>query len=170
MCGTHLDSRRSRRPGSVRPARVPAVFGQVISPGHVRECTQAGTCPRWTSASPTTFTCMLICIRAWPASLCRGVPLTGFSRPTCSRIGRGFSQPARTALPCRETENLSISYMRSILHGQDQLVKGLGSSPTHSGKQTPDPSRDGLQLDRDCAAKQPSFILLQSSSKEWSRK
>jgi len=128
ICGTNLDKSRARRPGSVRPTRVPSVFGQVIDPGHVCERTQAGTCPRWTSDSPTTLTCMRICIRAWPASLCRGVPLTGFSRPTCSRTGRVRTQPALTALPCRETENLSVSYMRSMLHLQDRRVKGLGSS------------------------------------------
>src|SRR5258708_15496977 len=70
---------------------------------------------------------MLIRIRAWPASLGRGVPLTGFSRPTYSRTGRALTHPALTALPCGETENLSISYMRSMLHLQDRLVKGLGS-------------------------------------------
>src|SRR5258708_8012949 len=42
----------------------------------------------WASASPTTFTCLLVCRRAWPASLCRGAPLAGFSPPTCSRRGR----------------------------------------------------------------------------------
>jgi hypothetical protein len=63
--------------------------------------------PTRTSDSPTTFTGMLICIRAWPASLCRGVPLTGLSHPTCSRTGRVLTKPALTALPCRETENPS---------------------------------------------------------------
>jgi hypothetical protein len=38
----------------------------------------------WASASPTTFTCLLVCRRAWPASLCRGAPLAGFSPPTRS--------------------------------------------------------------------------------------
>ena len=42
----------------------------------------------WASASPTTFTCLLVCRRAWPTSLCRGAPLAGFSPPTCSRRGR----------------------------------------------------------------------------------
>src|SRR5215469_137561 len=37
---------RSRRPGSVRLASVPSAFRQVSSPGHVRERTRAGTCPR----------------------------------------------------------------------------------------------------------------------------
>jgi hypothetical protein len=86
ICGTNLDNARSRRPGSVQPASVPSAFQQVISPGHVRESTRAGTCSRWTSDSPTTLTCMLICIRAWPASL--GCPSTGFSPPTCSQRGR----------------------------------------------------------------------------------
>ena len=83
---------------------------------------------RW----PHHLACRLIRLRAWPASLCRGVPLTGFSRPTCSRTGRVLSRPALTALPCGETENLSISYMCSILHLQDRLVKALGlSSQSH---------------------------------------
>jgi hypothetical protein len=107
--------------------------GRLARPAHVRERTQAGTCPRWTNDSPTTLTCMHVCIRAWPASLCRGVPLTGFSHPTCSRTGRVLTKPALTALPCRETENLSVSYMRSILHQQDRLVKGLGSSSSING-------------------------------------
>jgi len=93
----NLRQQRSRRPGSVWPASVPSAFGQVISPGHVRKSTQAGTCPLWTSDSPTTLTCMLTCIRAWPASLCRGVPLTGFSPAACSRRGRG----AHYKLRCR---------------------------------------------------------------------
>jgi hypothetical protein len=134
ICGTNLDRSRARRPGSVRPARVPSVFQQVISPGYVRERTQAGTCPRWTSASPTTLTCMLICIRAWPASLCRGVPLTGFSHPTCSRTGRVRTKPALTALPWCERENLSLSHMRSILHQQDRLVKTLVLTSTHKSE------------------------------------
>src|SRR5260370_15218285 len=45
--------------------------------------------PVGTSDSPTTFTCMLTCIRAWPASL--GCPSTGFCPPTCSRRARGAS-------------------------------------------------------------------------------
>src|SRR5215470_9912543 len=44
----NLDTGRFRRPGSVRPARVPSAFGQVSSPGAVRERTRVGTCPRWT--------------------------------------------------------------------------------------------------------------------------
>jgi hypothetical protein len=76
---------------------------------------------------PHHFACLLICRRAWPAS--SGCPSTGFSQATCSRSGRALTQPALTALPCRETENLSTSYIRSILHQQDRLVKPLGLSP-----------------------------------------
>ena len=82
----NLRQQCSRRPGSVRPARVPTAFQQVISPSHVHKSTRAGTCPCWTSDSPTTFTCMLICIRAWPASA--GCPSTDLSPTTCSRRGR----------------------------------------------------------------------------------
>ncbi len=87
-----MDNARSRRPGSVQPASVPSAFQQVISPGHVRESTRAGTCPRWTSDSPTTLTCMLICIRAWPAS--SGCPSTGFFPPTWGRRERVASNIA----------------------------------------------------------------------------
>ena len=39
-----------------------------------------------------------------------------------------------------------------------------GSYVAHTlSKQAPDPSRDGLQPDRDCSAKQPRFMLLYSS-------
>jgi len=93
---TNLDNARSRRPGSVQPASVPSAFQQVISPGHVRESTRVGTCPRWTSDSPTTLTCMLICIRAWPASL--GCPSTGFSPPACSRRERIATNTATCSL------------------------------------------------------------------------
>jgi uncharacterized membrane protein len=71
-------------------------FGQVISPGHVRESTRAGTCPLRTSASPTTLTCMLICIRAWPARA--RCPSTGFFPPTCSRRERVASNTALRSL------------------------------------------------------------------------
>ncbi len=62
---------------------VPSEFQKAIDSGAVRESIQTGTCPRWTSASPTTLTCMLICIRAWPGSA--GLPSPGFSPTTCSR-------------------------------------------------------------------------------------
>ncbi|HKF36526.1 MAG TPA: signal peptidase I, partial [Ktedonobacteraceae bacterium] len=88
----NLDTGRFRRPRSVRPARVPSAFGQVSSPGAVRERTRAGTCPRWTSDSPTTLTCMLTCIRAWPAKA--WCPSTGFFPPTCSRRERVASTTA----------------------------------------------------------------------------
>ena len=44
------------------------------------------SCPRWSSNSPTTLTCMLMCIRAWAGSL--GLPSPAFSHPTSSRTGR----------------------------------------------------------------------------------
>src|SRR5260221_8407115 len=62
---------RARRPGSVRPARVPSAFGQVSSPGHVRESTRAGTCPLGTSDSPTT---LRVCASAYGP----GIRSTGF--------------------------------------------------------------------------------------------
>jgi len=82
----NLRQQCSRRPGSVQPASVPSASQQVSDPGHVRQSRRVGTCPLWTSDSPTTLACMLICIRAWPAST--GCPSTGISHPTCSRTGR----------------------------------------------------------------------------------
>src|SRR5260370_42487463 len=96
LCGAKLDTARFRRPGSVRQALVPSAFGQVSSPGYVRESTRAGTCPLGTSDSPTTLTCMRICIRAWPASA--GCPSTGFFPPTCSRRERVASTTALGSL------------------------------------------------------------------------
>ena len=97
-CVDNLGQPRSRRPGSVRPVRVPSAFGQVSSPGHARESTRAGTYPLWTSEIPTTLTCLLICIRAWhPIS---GVPLPDAS-PIQLVAGQGVSPAARSQrCPC----------------------------------------------------------------------
>ena len=43
---------RARRPGSVQPASVPSAFQQVISPGHVRQSTRAGTCSLGPALAP----------------------------------------------------------------------------------------------------------------------
>jgi len=60
---------------------VPSAVQEVIESGHVLESLQIATCPLWTNDSRTT---LLVAMRpAWPASLCRGVPLAGFSTPTC---------------------------------------------------------------------------------------
>jgi hypothetical protein len=65
---------------------VPAAFQEAIGSGQVRESIQAGTYSLWTNDSRTT---LRVAMRpAWPTSLWRGVPLTGFSHPTCSRTGR----------------------------------------------------------------------------------
>ena len=48
----NLRQQRSRRPGSVQPASVPSAFRQVISPGHVRESTRAGTCSLGPAIAP----------------------------------------------------------------------------------------------------------------------
>jgi hypothetical protein len=92
---------------------LPAFFphpNRLLTPGHVRESVQVGTCPLWTSDSPTTLTCMLICIRAWPAST--GCPSTGISHPTCSRIGRqhwsAASFEARLPMPLVEKRAMHI--------------------------------------------------------------
>jgi hypothetical protein len=88
----------------------------------------------WASDSPTTLTCMRLCIRAWHPI--NGVPLPdaspiqpvagqGEERMTC---GHAFFSATSlpTALPCCETENLSILYTRSILHQKQRFVKRLG--------------------------------------------
>jgi hypothetical protein len=93
---TNLDTSRFSRPERVQPLRVSAVFREVILSGHVREMIQVETTPLWTKSSPTTFTCMLICIRAWPAS--SGCPSTGFSPTTCSRRGRAGARRKDKAL------------------------------------------------------------------------
>ena len=89
-----------------------------------------------TSDSPTTLTCMLICIRAWHPI--NGVPLPDAS-PIQPVAGQGEEQMTADyaffsatslppALPCCETENLSISYTCSSLSQKDQVVKRLSTS------------------------------------------
>jgi hypothetical protein len=82
----NLRQQRSRRPGSVRPARVPSAFGQVSSPGHVHKSTRAGTCPCWTSDSPTT---LHVCSSAYGPGLRKlGVPPQAFAlRPVAGERG-----------------------------------------------------------------------------------
>ena len=84
---TNLDTGCFRRPESVRPVSVPSHFQQVSGSGVASQANEAGTLPLKPARSPTTFTCMLICIRAWP-SLHRGVPPGSFSRPVDGRTGR----------------------------------------------------------------------------------
>jgi hypothetical protein len=77
----------------------------------------------WTSASPTT---LRVCSSAdGPGLLHRGVPPQAFpKRPVAAQ---GVHSPGLPpALSCREMENLSTSYMRSILHQVHRFVKGLG--------------------------------------------
>ncbi len=85
---------RSSTPG------VPSAFQEAIDSGHVRESMRVGTCPLWTNDSRTT---LRVAMRpAWPASLCRGVPLAGFSHPTYSRTGRtGQLQALRLKRGCQ---------------------------------------------------------------------
>src|SRR5258708_15695847 len=110
-----MDNGRSRRPGSVRQALVPSAFGQVSSPGHVRQSTRAGTCPPWTSDSPTTLTCMLICIRASPASLV--CPSTRFFPPRSEEHTSELQSPDH--LVCRlllDITNHHAVHLHSVLH------------------------------------------------------
>jgi hypothetical protein len=88
---------------------------------------------------PHHFACLLICRRAWH-------PINGVSLPDASPIqpvaGQGEEQMTAghaffsatglpsLALPCCETENLSILYTCSILYQRDQIVKRLGTSPS----------------------------------------
>jgi hypothetical protein len=88
----------------------------------------------WASASPTTLTCMRVCIRAWHPI--NGVPLPDAS-PIQPVAGQGEEQMTAgyaffsatsllPALPCCETENLSISHACSILYEKHRFVKRLG--------------------------------------------
>lgn len=79
-------TQRSRRPSPFGLPGVPSIFQEAMGSGAVRKGRKAGTYPLWTNASPTTFTCMLTCIRAWPGSA--GLPSPGFSPTACSRRGR----------------------------------------------------------------------------------
>jgi hypothetical protein len=89
-CVEQTWTQRSRRPSPFSLPSVPSVFQEASGSGDAHESTRAGTCPRRTSDSPTTLTCLLIYRRAWPASL--GCPSTGFSPTTCSRRGRSAKE------------------------------------------------------------------------------
>src|SRR5712692_4597567 len=86
---------------------VPTAFQEAIGSGRVRESMQAGTCSIWTNDSRTT---LRVTMRpAWPASLWRGVPLTGFALTNCSRIGRGWPDYAyfvRCGFQCNSWKKL----------------------------------------------------------------
>jgi hypothetical protein len=118
--------RRSRRPGSVRRARVPSAFGYISSPGHVREGTRAGTCPLRSNESPTT---LRACSPArgrgllhWgvppQASPIQDVPEQGVSHflwpPPAPAWTRGRTSP--------------FPYMCSNLSQIEQVVKCFGTS------------------------------------------
>lgn len=87
---TNLDTVRFRRPESVRPVSVPSHFQQGSGSGVASQANEAGTLPLKPARSPSTFTCMLICIRAWP-------PFTGVSlqeaSPARSMAGQGVNHP-----------------------------------------------------------------------------
>ena len=71
------------------PSSTPGVSSavqEVIESGHALENLQIAARPLWANDSRTT---LRVAMRpAWPVSLCRGVPLAGFSTPTSSRRGR----------------------------------------------------------------------------------
>jgi hypothetical protein len=73
---------------------VPSTFGAVSGSGHVRESMQAGTCPRWTSTSPTT---LHVCSSAYGPGVDRrdGPPHSSPTQPLAEQgvaphpLGRG---------------------------------------------------------------------------------
>jgi hypothetical protein len=54
--------------------------------GHVRESMESESYSRWTSNSPTTLTCSLVCERAWAGS--KGFPSPAISHLVSSQTGR----------------------------------------------------------------------------------
>src|SRR6266699_4571395 len=118
---------RSRRPGSVRLASVPSAFRQVSSPGHLRESTRAGTCPRWTNDSPTT---LHACFSArGPGLLQRGVPPQASPIQDIPEQGVSHSLwPAPPAPACTRGRTSPFQYMRSNLSQIEQFVKCFGWS------------------------------------------
>jgi hypothetical protein len=83
---------RSRRPRSVRPARVPSEYRQVIFPGAAPKVIRVGTSPWWTSESPTT---LRACSSArGPGLLHRGVPPQ--ASPIQPLAGQGVSPSDRS--------------------------------------------------------------------------
>jgi hypothetical protein len=107
-------------PASQRSFRIPAGYFTRCCP---REHT-GWNVPPWDQRKPHHFACMRICIRAWPASL--GCPSTGFSHPACSWTGRESISSLTSRSAMYEVENLSTSYMRSMLHEKDRFVNRLG--------------------------------------------
>lgn len=76
---------------------VPSPFQEVIGSGHVLERMRVGTSPFGpTLAVPP---CVFLMGPAWPVSLCRGVPLTGFFSPPYSRRERAPSSRLRLKQP-----------------------------------------------------------------------
>jgi hypothetical protein len=107
---TNQDTGRFRRPEPVRPVSVPSRFRQVSGSGVASQANEAGTLPLKPARSPTTFACMLICIRAWPAFI--GVSLQQ-ACPTRSMAGQGVA-PSLTHLG-QVREEVSFSVANAIL-------------------------------------------------------
>ena len=134
MCSTHLETAvRTALIRSSHPS-APTEFQEAIASGQVRESIRVGTCPLWTSDSPTTLTCLLICRRAWPAST--GCPSTGFSPPTCSRRGRphwsAAAFDARLPMPLMEKRavhihaSIKVSIRFIVAHGTHEELSPPG--------------------------------------------
>ncbi len=103
----------------------------------------------WASDSPTTLTCMLIRIRAWPASLCRGVPQAGFSHPTCSRTGRQGLSATPLLLRRRLLASLPMPLLVKTLMDVDRGIEvRIGLILTSRAPEQLSPSR----FDADCAS------------------
>src|SRR5260370_38093346 len=67
--------------------RVPATFQAGIDSGTSQQSMWVGACPVGINDSPAAFAGERT-LRAWPVSLCRGVPLTGDSPLTFSQARR----------------------------------------------------------------------------------
>jgi hypothetical protein len=94
--------------------KVPATCREVSASGAALEVMRVGTAPLWANASPTTFTCLLTCRRAWH-------PINGVSLPDASPIqpvagqgvcpsrsltSRALAQPAPCSAMPRDGEPL----------------------------------------------------------------
>jgi len=91
---------------------VPTPFQEVIRSGHVLKRMKVGTSPFRTNASHTTLRVPLPG-PAWPASLCRGVPLTDFFPPPFSR--REHAPPSRAATQAADGEAVCRVASNAIL-------------------------------------------------------
>src|SRR5215471_656059 len=73
-------------PSQSTSASVPAAFQHGNGSGMSERACGLERAPFGPAASPTTFNCMLVCIRAWGGS--QGLPSPPFSHPASSRAGR----------------------------------------------------------------------------------